>query len=171
MSESTKTALITGGSKGIGFGIAQVLIREGIRVAITSRSKENAEKAAAELNQISEGFAIGIESDVRSYESQQQAVQTVLDKWGQLDYFIANAGVGHFAPIEDLTPDQWKETIDINLTGVFFSAKASLSALKNTPVISVSINPGATALERIFREPSSSAIDLVKPIIPALEAA
>ncbi|WP_439559192.1 SDR family oxidoreductase [Dyadobacter sp.] len=132
MAENTKTALITGGSKGIGFGIAEVLIKEGIQVAITSRSKENAEKAAAQLNQIREGAAIGIESDVRSFESQQNAVKTVIDKWGQLDYFIANAGVGHFAPIAELTPEQWQETIDINLTGVFYSAKASLEALTST---------------------------------------
>ncbi|KQS31153.1 SDR family oxidoreductase [Dyadobacter sp. Leaf189] len=132
MAETTKTALITGGSKGIGFGIAEVLIKEGIQVAITSRSKENAEKAAAQLNQIREGAAIGIESDVRSFESQQNAVKAVIDKWGQLDYFIANAGVGHFAPIAELTPEQWQETIDINLTGVFYSAKASLEALTQT---------------------------------------
>src|SRR5690606_23668962 len=55
---------------------------------------------------------------------------TVLDKWGQIDYFIANAGVGHFAPLQDLSIEQWNETIDVNLTGVFYSAKASLEALK-----------------------------------------
>ncbi|MCF2504489.1 SDR family oxidoreductase [Dyadobacter sp. CY107] len=132
MADTIKTALITGGSKGIGYGIAEVLIKEGIHVAITSRSKESAEKAAASLNQIKEGFAIGIESDVRNLESQQKAVETVISKWGQLNYFIANAGVGHFAPIKDLTAEQWQETIDINLTGVFFSAKASLAALTET---------------------------------------
>ncbi|MBE9460806.1 SDR family oxidoreductase [Dyadobacter subterraneus] len=132
MAESTKTALITGGSKGIGYGVAEVLIKEGIQVAITSRSQKSADEAAAKLNQIREGFAIGIESDVRSLESQQNAVKVILEKWGQLDYVIANAGVGHFAPIYDLTVEQWQETIDINLTGVFFSAKASLAALKET---------------------------------------
>ena len=132
MAESIKTALITGGSKGIGYGIAEVLIKEGIHVAITSRSKESADKAAASLNQIKEGFAIGIESDVRNLESQQKAVETVISKWGQLNYFIANAGVGHFAPLKDLSAEQWQETIDINLTGVFFSAKASLTALTET---------------------------------------
>lgn len=132
MAETIKTALITGGSKGIGYGIAEVLIQEGIYVAITSRSKASAEKAAASLNQIKEGFAIGIESDVRNLDSQQKAVETVISKWGQLNYFIANAGVGHFAPIKDLTAEQWQETIDINLTGVFFSAKASLAALTET---------------------------------------
>jgi 3-oxoacyl-[acyl-carrier protein] reductase len=129
MSESIKTALITGGSKGIGYGIAEVLVQEGIYVAITSRSKENAEQAATSLNKLRDGFAIGIESDVRNLQSQEEAVKVVIDKWGRLDYFIANAGVGHFAPIQELTTEQWQETIDINLTGVFFSAKAALSAL------------------------------------------
>ena len=132
MAESTKTALITGGSKGIGYGVAAVLIQEGIRVAVTSRSQKSADEAAAELNKIKEGFAIGIESDVRSLESQQNAVKVVLEKWGQLDYVVANAGIGHFASIYELTPEQWQETIDINLTGVFYSAKASLDALKET---------------------------------------
>ncbi|MFN3850242.1 MAG: SDR family oxidoreductase [Spirosomataceae bacterium] len=125
-----KVAFITGGSKGIGLGIAEVLIREGIRVAVTSRTAEAAKNAEESLNKIKEGFAFGIESDVRSFESQTKAVNEVLNKWGRIDYFIANAGVGHFAPIEKLTPEQWQETIDINLTGVFFSAKASLQALK-----------------------------------------
>jgi 3-oxoacyl-[acyl-carrier protein] reductase len=132
MADLIKTALITGGSKGIGYGVAEVLIKEGIQVAITSRSQKSADEAAARLNEIRPGFAIGIESDVRSLESQQNAVKVILEKWGQLDYVIANAGVGHFAPIYDLTVEQWQETIDINLTGVFFSAKASLEALKET---------------------------------------
>ncbi len=83
MTEIIKTALITGGSKGIGYGVAEVLIKEGIRVAITSRSQKSADEAAATLNQIKEGFAIGIESDVRNLDSQENAVTTVLDKWGQ----------------------------------------------------------------------------------------
>jgi 3-oxoacyl-[acyl-carrier protein] reductase len=129
MAESNKVALITGGSKGIGYGIAEVLIGEGILVAITSRSQESADRAAASLNKIKDGYAIGIESDVRDLQSQEAAVAQVISKWGRLDYFIANAGVGHFAPIQELTAEQWNETIDINLTGVFFSAKASLAAL------------------------------------------
>ncbi len=127
---SEKVAFITGGSKGIGYGVAEVLIKEGIKVALTSRSQSAADEAAANLNTLRPGFALGLESDVRSLESQQKAVQTVLSTWGRIDYFIANAGVGHFAPLEGLSADQWNETIDINLTGVFYSAKASLEALK-----------------------------------------
>ena len=132
MSEKIKTALITGGSKGIGYGVAEALIKDGIYVAITSRSQKSADEAAASLNKIKEGYAIGIESDVRDLASQEKAVAEVVAKWGQLNYLIANAGVGHFAPIQDLTAEQWQETIDINLTGVFFSAKASLEVLTET---------------------------------------
>ena len=129
MAETIKTALITGGSKGIGYGIAEALIRDGIRVAITSRSQQKADEAAKALNKIRQGYVLAIESDVRNLASQEKAVETVLDQWGRLDYFIANAGVGHFAPIHELSAELWQETIDINLTGVFFSAKASIAAL------------------------------------------
>ncbi len=128
----TKTALITGGSKGIGYGIAEVLIKEGIKVAITSRTQESADEAAANLNVIKEGYALGIASDVRNLASQEYVVNQVIKTWGRLDYFIANAGVGHFAPIQTLSVEEWHETIDINLTGVFNSIKASVQALKDT---------------------------------------
>ncbi|MGR3810584.1 SDR family oxidoreductase [Jiulongibacter sp. NS-SX5] len=127
---SEKVAFITGGSKGIGYGVAEKLINEGIKVAITSRSLSAAKEAAASLNQIKEGFAIGLESDVRNLDSQKAAVTAVLEKWGSIDYYIANAGVGHFAPLSEMSIEHWNDTIDINLTGVFYSAKASLDALK-----------------------------------------
>ncbi len=139
MSEIIKTALVTGGSKGIGYGVAEALIKQGIKVAITSRSKENADEAAALLNKIKTGYALGLASDVRNLDSQQKAVDEIIKHWGRLDYVIANAGVGHFAPIQELTADQWQETIDINLTGVFFTAKATLAALKNSKGYFISI--------------------------------
>ena len=129
---STKIAFITGGSKGIGYGIAETLINEGIKVAITSRSQQSADEAAAKLNKLKAGFALGIESDVRNYASQQKAIASVIEHWGEIDYVIANAGVGHFAAIQELTPELWQETIDINLTGVFFTAKSALETLKKT---------------------------------------
>ncbi len=127
-----KVALITGGSKGIGLGIAESLVKQGMKVALTSRSQQAADEAAAEVNKIVADSAMGIEADVRSMEAQQNSVQQVLDHWGQLDVLIANAGVGVFASIEDLTPEQWRQVIDINLTGVFYSVKAAVPALKQT---------------------------------------
>lgn len=127
-----KTALITGGSKGIGLGIAEALIRQGMNVAVSSRSKEAIDKAAAQLNRTGPGKAIGIAADVRSLEAQQSCVERILREWGRLDVLVANAGLGHFGSIEELTPAQWQETIDINLTGVFNSIKASIPALKES---------------------------------------
>jgi 3-oxoacyl-[acyl-carrier protein] reductase len=127
-----KVALITGGSKGIGYGVAQVLMAEGMKVAITSRSQVAAENAAVELNKLGKGEAFGVASDVRSLASQMEAVEKVMAHFGQIDLLLANAGLGHFASIEDLTEAQWNETIDTNLTGVFFSVKACLNALKKS---------------------------------------
>ena len=127
---NNKVALITGGSKGIGLGIAEALMQQGMRVAITSRSQQGATEAVDRLFKIGKGEAIAITADVRDYEAQQKAVAAVLEKWGLLDVLVANAGVGHFASIEDLTPEQWQSTIDTNLTGVFYSIKSSIEALK-----------------------------------------
>ncbi|GAB3642421.1 SDR family oxidoreductase [Spirosoma arcticum] len=132
MADHIRTALITGGSKGIGYGVAEVLINQGVKVAITSRSSVAAELAAAKLNEIKPGHALGLAADVRDLASQQRVVDTIVEQWERLDYVIANAGVGHFAPIQELTPEQWQETIDINLTGVFNTAKATIAALTQT---------------------------------------
>lgn len=128
-----KVAYITGGSKGIGFGIADALMKQGVNVAITSRSQSSADEAVELLKSLnSDAKAIGIEADVRSMSSQQNAVDKILKEFGQLDYVIANAGLGHYHSIEDLTEEQWNETIDTNLTGVFFTIKASVDALKKS---------------------------------------
>jgi 3-oxoacyl-[acyl-carrier protein] reductase len=126
-----KVAYITGGSKGIGFGIAKTLLNEGMRVAITSRNLSAARKAAESLSK-DPSRILAIESEVSSMASEVKAIQSVLDHFGQLDVLIANAGVGHFAPIDALTEEDWKQTIDTNLTGVFNSVKASIDALKNS---------------------------------------
>jgi 3-oxoacyl-[acyl-carrier protein] reductase len=126
-----KVAYITGGSKGIGYGIAKTLLENGMKVAITSRSLNAAEEAAKKLGNDNSKI-LALESDVSSMESEINAVQKVIEHFGQLDVLIANAGVGHFASIETLTAEDWKNTIDTNLTGVFNSVKASIESLKKT---------------------------------------
>jgi 3-oxoacyl-[acyl-carrier protein] reductase len=135
-----KTALITGGSKGIGYGVAASLMAQGMKVAITSRSQSSANEAAAELNKAGTGEALGLEADVRSFESQQQAVKQMLNKFGKIDLLVANAGLGHFASVEDMTVEQWNEVIDTNLTGVFYSIKSCLPALKESKGYIISIS-------------------------------
>jgi hypothetical protein len=127
-----KVALITGGSKGIGYGIAESMLQQGMKVAITSRSQQAADDAAKTLAEIGGGEVLALESDVRSMESQEKVVAAILDKWQKLDIVIANAGLGKFGSIEDLTPDQWNQTIETNLTGVFYTTKATLNALKES---------------------------------------
>ncbi len=127
---SKKTAYVTGGSKGIGYGIAEKLMANGVNVVITSRSQDSADQAAEKLNKLGHpGKCTGVEADVRDLESQKRAVEKATSTYGGLDIVVANAGVGHFAPIQEMTPEQWSETVDINLTGTFNTIKASVDAL------------------------------------------
>lgn len=128
---TNKVAYITGGSKGIGYGIAKSLLEQGMRVAITSRHLSAAQEAARSLSEDASKI-LALQSDVSSLASETKAVQAVIDQFGGLDVLVANAGVGHFAPIDSLTEELWKETIDTNLTGVFNSVKASVDALKKS---------------------------------------
>jgi len=126
-----KVAYVTGGSKGIGYGIAKTLLENGMKVAITSRSLQAAKEAAASLSKDASNV-LPLESNVTSLASEIKAVEEVIKRFGKLDVLVANAGVGHLASIEDLSEADWHDTIDTNLTGVFNSVKASLSALKQS---------------------------------------
>ena len=143
-----KIAYITGGSKGIGYGIAKTLLGAGMKVAITSRKSEAAKKAAESLSK-DQSKVLALQSDVSSSVSEAKAIQSVIDHFGGLDVVIANAGVGHLFPIDQLTEKLWKETIDTNLTGVFNTVKASIDALKKTKgyIITIASLAGANFFE------------------------
>ena len=128
---ANKVVYITGGSKGIGYGIAKLLVEKGMKVVISSRTLEAAQQAADSISKDA-GKILAVESNVGSLESEQAAVAAVVKHFGQLDVLIANAGVGHFAAIDTITEQEWKETIDTNLTGVFNSVKASVELLKQS---------------------------------------
>jgi len=129
-----KVALITGGTKGIGYGIAEALLAQGVSVAITGREEVSTQLAASTLNAHGNDsvYAIGIAADVGSYSSMEHCVSQVISEFGKLDIVIANAGLGHFASVADLSIKQWEETIHTNLTGAFFTLKSSLEALKSS---------------------------------------
>ncbi|WP_461534445.1 SDR family oxidoreductase [Sinomicrobium sp.] len=126
-----KTAYITGGSKGIGLGIAQALLNSGMKVAISCRDVKTGEEAMKSITDNSDNYMV-IASDVREFASEEAAISKVLDAWGQLDVVVANAGIGQYAAIDELTLEQWNNTIDTNLTGVFHTVKASVEALKKS---------------------------------------
>jgi NAD(P)-dependent dehydrogenase (short-subunit alcohol dehydrogenase family) len=143
------TALITGGSKGIGLGIAEALVDLGANVAITARTASEVEAAAEALTARGGGVALGVACDVRDLAAQERAVTQTVERFGGLDALIANAGVGHFGLVEDMTPDDWQAMIDTNLTGVFYSVKAALDPLKRSRGTIVTI--GSLAGTNFFR--------------------
>ncbi len=124
------------------------MLENGISVAFSGRKREDVLKAEEELRQYSENV-LGIVSDVRSLESEQEAVRYVLEKFGRLDYVIANAGLGIFKPVDELTAEEWNDMIDTNLTGVFYTLKASVEQLKKTEgyYITISSLAGANFFE------------------------
>ncbi|MDZ7707595.1 MAG: SDR family oxidoreductase [Trueperaceae bacterium] len=139
MDPQGRTALVTGGSKGIGLGIAEAMVDAGMDVVITARTKDDVERAEAELTARGGGRALGIPCDVRDLGQQRAAVAEAMQAFGRLDVLIANAGVGHFASIVDLEPDAWHRVLDTNLTGVFYSIKAALEPLEAAEGLVVTI--------------------------------
>ncbi|MCB0686924.1 MAG: SDR family oxidoreductase [Saprospiraceae bacterium] len=126
-----KTVLITGGSKGIGYGIAAACLEKDMNVVISGRKVSDLKQAITELKKISDHITYAV-ADVRNLADQEKSVEKAIATFGSLDVLIANAGVGHFAPIETMTSELWKDTIDINLTGVFNSVKAGLSEIEKS---------------------------------------
>ena len=137
-----QVALITGGTKGIGYGIAQAFLKEGMHVVITGRKIETIREALKNLNGHGNdlAYAIGIEADVSNYESMENLVLQVEEEFGKIDVVIANAGVGHFGSIRNLSLTQWHETIGTNLTGAFYTLKATVEQLIKSKGYYISIS-------------------------------
>ena len=91
-----KVAYITGGTKGIGFGIAKALLQNGVKVAISGRDIDAVEKAKDELGNQN---VLALQSDVRNFDDERKAIEKIIATYGKLDIVIANAGLGKFAPV------------------------------------------------------------------------
>ena len=126
-----KVAYITGGTKGIGLGIAEVLHKHGITVAISGRDQNDAVQVANQLS-TQETPVFGIGSDVKNFEDEKNAIAKIIKKFGKIDYVIANAGLGVFKPVDELSIEEWSSMIDTNLTGIFHTLKASVEELKKS---------------------------------------
>ncbi|WP_445430404.1 SDR family oxidoreductase [Chryseobacterium indoltheticum] len=143
-----KVAYITGGTKGVGYGIAKILLENGVSVAFTGRRKEDVEKVENELKQYSANV-LGLISDVKNLEDESNAVKSIIEKFGRLDFVIANAGLGIFKSVDELSSEEWNDMIETNLTGVFYTLKASVEELKKTEgyYITISSLAGANFFE------------------------
>jgi NAD(P)-dependent dehydrogenase (short-subunit alcohol dehydrogenase family) len=123
-------SLVTGASKGIGLAVAQALVERGAGVVMTARNAEELEAAAGGLNALGKGKAVAVAGDARDYTSLERAVSAAVEHFGGLNSLIANAGVGIFKPVHELSLEDWHAVIDTNLTGVFYSVKAAARELQ-----------------------------------------
>src|SRR5437764_961167 len=116
---SGKHAVVTGGTRGIGRAIAESLLRSGAGVAIFGRPPESVERASAEWKQETGGGVLGAPADVSKWDQVERFFETVASRFGGLDILVNNAGVGVFRGVQELTSEDWQNTIGLNLTGVF----------------------------------------------------
>jgi NAD(P)-dependent dehydrogenase (short-subunit alcohol dehydrogenase family) len=121
-----KIAVVTGGSSGIGLGIAKRFAAEGAKVAITGRSKASLDKAVAEIGH----GALGIQGDVSRLNDLDRIFETVHDKLGRVDILVANAGSYIPGPLAEFTEDMFDRQSDINFKGTFFTVQKALPVLK-----------------------------------------
>jgi 3-oxoacyl-[acyl-carrier protein] reductase len=120
MTLAGKACLVTGGARGIGRAIAEMLIAEGASVAICARRQESLDRALQELK------VAGKVADVRNPEEVDELFRFVDAHLGGLDVLVNNAGVGVFGPVGSLALEEWKSTIETNLSGVFYCSRAAL---------------------------------------------
>jgi NAD(P)-dependent dehydrogenase (short-subunit alcohol dehydrogenase family) len=138
-----KVALVTGAGSGIGRATAELFAREGARVGALSRTKDELQQVVHGIREAG-GEAMALVADVSQPDHMRTAVQTLVDTWGRLDIVFANAGIdGVWAPIEEIEPDEWDRTLDINLKGTFLTVKYAVPHLKKqggSIIITSSVN-------------------------------
>ncbi len=125
-----QTALVTGGSRGIGLAIARALVGAGVNVTVTGRSEAHLSEARRSLESAGPAAVEALRADVRHYAQVEHAVAATVARFSGLDILVNNAGVGIFGDVADMTPEQWAEVIDTNLTGVFNACHAALPRLR-----------------------------------------
>ncbi|MFQ5988889.1 MAG: SDR family oxidoreductase [Candidatus Methylomirabilales bacterium] len=131
MSLEGKVAVVTGSTRGIGRAIAEALLDEGVSVVISSRRQRDVDRTIAECGGRGKGKVAGVACDVRDCHQVQRLINFAVEEFGGLDILVNNAGVAHFAPVADLKPEEWREIIDTNLTGVFYCCHEAISQMRS----------------------------------------
>jgi len=150
MNLKDKTAIVTGGTKGIGRGIAEALLREGVSVCITARIDREIDEAVKSLRVL--GQVSGLKADVRVYEQVKTLIDHTVKELGGIDILINNAGVGIFETVESTSPEDFRAVLETNLFGVFYCCHAVIPEMKQRGggyIINISSLAGANPHPRM----------------------
>jgi len=138
-----KIALITGAGSGIGKAAAQLLAKAGAKIAALGRTEEELKETVAQI-QGDQGEAMPLVADISQPDQMQKATQQIVDQWGRIDIVFANAGInGVWAPLEELAPEEWDKTLNVNLKGTFLTVKYAVPYLKQqggSVIVTSSVN-------------------------------
>jgi 3-oxoacyl-[acyl-carrier protein] reductase len=146
-----KVAVVTGGTKGIGRAIAKAFVAAGLKVAITARNEDEITDAVSQLNLAGPGTATGYVCDVREYEQVKSLFATLANSGG-VDILINNAGIGIFATVESMSPDEFRAVLETNVLGVFYCCHEAIPLMKRRGggyIINISSLAGANAHPRL----------------------
>jgi NAD(P)-dependent dehydrogenase (short-subunit alcohol dehydrogenase family) len=147
-----KTAVVTGGTKGIGRAIAGSLVSAGVNVSISARHEGEIEAAVAKLNERGGGRAAGLVCDVRDEAQVRSFFAQTVEQFGGVDILVNNAGIGQFGPVEVMTGDEFRAVIETNLCGVFYCCHEAIPLLKQRGggyIINISSLAGTNAHPRM----------------------
>jgi NAD(P)-dependent dehydrogenase (short-subunit alcohol dehydrogenase family) len=127
---SGKIAIVTGGTRGIGRAIAERLLREGAAVAVCSHLHDNVQSFMKNSQPIADGRLLAETADVSNLDEVRRFFDQVDARFGGLDFLINNAGIGVFKSVADLTPEEWRRSIDLNLSGVYYCSHEALPRMR-----------------------------------------
>ena len=125
-----KVAVVTGGSRGIGYSIAERLLKEGAKVYLCARAAKILKQALEELRKQGDGRVEGMTADVGRYEDCRKLIHTAAEHFGGIDLLVNNAGIGIMKPVDQLTPAEWDATIHTNLSGAFYCCREAIPIMR-----------------------------------------
>lgn len=130
MELNDKTAIVTGGTKGIGRAIAEALVKAGVNVCLSARSRKEIDETLLALSSLEGGRVTGIVADVRVYTQIQALVELCALHFGGLDILVNNAGIGMFETVEEMSPDDFRAILETNLFGVFYCCHEAIPLMR-----------------------------------------
>jgi NAD(P)-dependent dehydrogenase (short-subunit alcohol dehydrogenase family) len=125
-----KVAVVTGGTRGIGYCVAEALLAEGARVFICGRDAGFLKAALGNLRSKAKDHVDGIVANVRHYDDCRKLIRAAAERFGGIDILVNNAGIGIMKPVDQLTPEEWDATIETNLSGVFYCCHEAIPLMR-----------------------------------------